>query len=145
MGLNEFFCAARAALGSIYLLFPELAVRSAGSSHDERRVRATARILGARHLVQALATSGRPPAAVLALGAEADAAHAASMAVLGLLSRRWRRAALADALIATTLTVTGIAAAVRAGPTEPADPGWRSVRNRYASRLASVLIPSKVA
>lgn len=79
----------------------------------------------------------RPPPAVLVLGAEADAAHAASMAALGLLSRRWRRAALTDALIAATLTVVGIALA-RADPGEPAASGWRSVRNRYADRLTGL-------
>ena len=71
------------------------------------------------------------------LQAEADAAHAASMAALGLLPRRWRRAALTDALIAATLTAVGIALA-RADPGEPAASGWWSERNRYADRLTGL-------
>ena len=77
------------------------------------------------------ATSGQPPPAVLVLGAEADTAHAVGMAVLGLLSRRWRRAALTDALIAATLTAIGIAAA-RTDPGEPAAEGWGRLGNRAA-------------
>ncbi len=119
MRLNGFFCAARAVLGTTYLLFPRLPLQAAGPGPGPGRHGActAARILGARHLAQALVTSGRPPPAVLVLGAEADAAHAASMVVLGLLSRRWRRAALTDALIAATLTAVGIAVA-RTGPGE---------------------------
>lgn len=134
------FCAARAALGTAYLLFPALAARIAGPGQSARAARGTARILGGRHLAQALTTSGQPDRAVLALGAEADAAHAASMAVLAIMSRRWRRAALTDAFIATALTAAGLAVA-RAGSTASAPPGWQTRRNRYAARLAPHLIP----
>ena len=119
MRLNGFFCGARAILGTTYLLFPALPLKGAGPGPGRHGARTAARLLGARHLAQALATSGQPPPAVLLLGAEADTAHAVSMAVLGLLSRRWRRAALTDALIAATLTAIGIAAA-RTDPGEPA-------------------------
>jgi hypothetical protein len=141
MRLNVFFCAARAMLGSTYLLFPRVPLQGTGPGPGRHGATA-ARILGARHLAQALVTSGHPPAAVLALGAEADAAHAASMAVLGLLSRRWRRVALTDALIAATLTAIGIAAA-RTCAGESAARGWRSVRNRYADLLTPALVPRR--
>ncbi|MEP7022504.1 MAG: hypothetical protein ABJB47_01565 [Actinomycetota bacterium] len=138
------FCAARAALGTAYLLFPALAARLAGPRQSARAARGTARILGARHLTQALTTSGQPDRAVLTLGAEADATHAASMAALAIMSRRWRRAALTDALIATTLTAAGLAVA-RAANTEPAPSGWQGRRNQYAARLAPHLLPPKAA
>ncbi len=144
MRFNGIFCAARAALGTAYLLFPALPGRIAGTDHNARAARVTARILGARHLTQALATAGQPASAVLALGTEADAAHAASMAILGVVSRRWRRAALADALIAATLAAAGLAATARGDHNQPAAAGWQSLRDRYASRLAAALIPRQI-
>jgi hypothetical protein len=50
------------------------------------------------------------------IGAGADAAHAASMAALGMFSGRWRGAAFADALIAVTLATGGVACARHAAP-----------------------------
>lgn len=121
----------RAGLGTAYLIFPARAARvSAGQDHGAPATW-VARILGARHLAQALATSGRPTGAVLALGAEVDAAHAASMLALGLISRRWRRAALRDALLAASLAAAGVAAARRAPA--PRDP--LALRDRLAARL----------
>ncbi len=126
----------RAVLGTAYLSFPALAVRVAGNQAPEATRRVT-RILGARHLLQALATAGQPPGTVLLLGAEADIAHAASMLALGLISRRWRRAALPDAFVAASLAAAGIAAARRAP--QPAAPA--SLRNRLAAWLAGYLLP----
>ena len=74
---------------------------------------------------------------MLLLGAEADTAHAASMLALGLISRRCRRAALPDALLAASLAAAGIAAARRAP--QPATPA--SLRNRLAAWLARYLLP----
>jgi uncharacterized membrane protein YebE (DUF533 family) len=68
-------------------------------------------VLGARHLIQAALTRSRPTHTTLMLGAGADAAHAASMVLLGTASRRWRAAALADAALAAALAVAGLACA----------------------------------
>jgi hypothetical protein len=50
------------------------------------------------------------------IGAGVDAAHATSMAALGMLSGRWRGAAFADALIAVSLATVGVACARHAAP-----------------------------
>jgi hypothetical protein len=127
----------RIGLGVTYLMFPALAARAAGDQGHRATATVVARILGARHLIQAAATAGQPAGAVLALGAEADAAHAASMLAVGLISRSWRRAALRDCLLAAALAAAGAAAARRA----PARAALSSPRNRLATRLARRLAP----
>jgi hypothetical protein len=77
-----------------------------------------ARVLGARHLLQAVATAwaeaaGLPPVPVLLAGAAVDATHAASMLGVAVMSRPLRRAALADAVLETGLGTFGIVAAWR--------------------------------
>jgi hypothetical protein len=60
-----------------------------------------ARLLGARHLLQALMTSAAASSGEsLGIGAAIDLAHAASMAGLAMADRRVRRLTLPDALIA---------------------------------------------
>jgi NAD(P)-dependent dehydrogenase (short-subunit alcohol dehydrogenase family) len=101
-------------------------------------------ILGVRQLAQALA-SIRPTTAVLVIGAEVDAVHAASMAAAALLPRPWRRAALLDGLLAGSMAAAGLAAA-RAGdgttpePASGRDP-WLRWRDGCAARLAGFLAP----
>lgn len=77
-------------------------------------MRATTRVLGARQGLQAAIMAADPTARALRLGAATDAAHAASMAILAVTSRRWRRAGLLDALAATTLAVAGLCIAADA-------------------------------
>lgn len=78
---------------------------------------------------------------VLVLGAEADAAHAATMAVLAGVSANWRRFALADALIAASLAAAGLACAADAPASDPAAGRLLAPRDRWARRLASRLAP----
>ncbi len=52
MRFNGIFCAARAGLGTAYLLFPALPGPTAGTDHNARAARITARILGARYLTR---------------------------------------------------------------------------------------------
>jgi hypothetical protein len=136
-------CASRAALGAGYLTWSAWA---AGQRRGAPPVRAVAAVLGARHLAQALLTADRAPRAALALGAEADAAHCASMLALALASRRWRAAALADALLAGALAATGATCARNlAGGRQAADGHagpLSSRRDRYARSLARYLAPS---
>ena len=115
-GATRLLCAARAALGAVYLV--SAAAGRPGTRDVGRGSRASGivTILGSRHLIQAMITWGRPSGAVLMIGAGVDVAHAASMAALGMLSRRWRGAALADALIAVSLATAGVACARRAAP-----------------------------
>jgi hypothetical protein len=70
------------------------------------------RVLGARHLMQALLTAaaraaGLPPGVVLWLGAAVDAAHASSMIGLAAVYRPLRHVALADAVLETAFAAGG--------------------------------------
>lgn len=73
--------------------------------HDDadRVVRRGVRIAGARHVVQGALTLAVPELRIL--GALTDALHAASMLGVALASRRFRRAALAQAGLAATFAV----------------------------------------
>lgn len=73
------------------------------------------RVLGARHLAQALACAAWPRRGVLRAGVAVDGLHAASMAVLAVASSRWRRAALAETCLAVTFAALGTRAATGAG------------------------------
>ena len=77
-----------------------------------------ARVLGARHLLQAMATAwaeaaGLPVVPVLLAGAAVDATHAASMLGFAAVSRPLRRAALADAALEAGLGAFGVVIARR--------------------------------
>ena len=132
--------ACRAALGAAYLSW---AARPAAP----RPAAPVARVLGVRQLAQAALTADHPSRAVLVLGAEVDAAHAASMLGLGLLSGRWRTAALREALVAGSLAAAGLACAstVPGRAVAGREPGRAEAlaawRNRCAGRLAHYLTP----
>jgi hypothetical protein len=70
------------------------------------------RVLGVRHLLQTGVEAFATTPTVHYLGAAADELHALSGIGLAVLDRRWRRAALIDSAIASTL---GVAAALTAG------------------------------
>ena len=104
---------ARAGYGSALLLLPGPALRLCGGHPAGRRSRNVARVLGARHLVQAAVTAGIGPSAeLLGLGAAVDITHAASMVGLALADRRVRRVTLTDALIETAFAAAGLSSAV---------------------------------
>lgn len=65
------------------------------------------RVLGVRHLLQAVTTLAVPERAVTELGAGADAMHAMTALGLAATSRPWRRAALADGALAGSFGVAG--------------------------------------
>jgi hypothetical protein len=98
-------------------------------------------LLGARQIVQAVAMSGNPPPAVLWLGTEVDALHAASMIGLACIDRRYRRAALVDATIAAVFALLGTVAACLAPPEALAESPLIRWRNREALRAARLLVP----
>jgi hypothetical protein len=89
----------RAAYGACELLAPDfLSGRLLGSTPD-RRARTVIRILGARHVIQAVLTA-RAGRTAHHLGGSVDAAHAASMVLLAVVDRRYRTPATANALLA---------------------------------------------
>jgi hypothetical protein len=109
------FPAARACYGAALLSAPGLALGLVTGQAPSTRARAVVRILGARHLAQAVLTMWRPRRTVLAAGAGIDGCHAASMLALAVASPGLRRAGLTDAVAAGAFTATG-AAFARARP-----------------------------
>lgn len=98
--------AARIAWGATLLAVPSR-VLDVTDGRDRRRGAAppaVLRVLGARHLLQAaLEPAGRRPG-LRVLGAIVDGLHALSGLGLAAFDPRWRRAALADAAIATAFS-----------------------------------------
>ena len=104
---------ARACYGGVLLVAPGPVIRWCTGRPADPRTRAVARVLGARHLLQAAVTTKTGPSAEsLGIGAAIDITHAASMAGLAVADRRVRRATLTDALIETVFAVAGLSSAV---------------------------------
>lgn len=111
-GPGSLLQAVRAGYGGVLLIVPGPVIRVASGRPAGPRARVVARILGARHLLQAALTTAaasRPDA--LGAGAAVDLVHAASMAALALADRQVRRLTLSDALIETTFAAAGVSAA----------------------------------
>jgi hypothetical protein len=102
---------ARAGYGAVLLCAPGAVIGLCTGKRASPRARAVARLLGARHLAQAAVTAWTPTHAVLAIGAQADLAHAVSMLALGAADRPLRRAPLSDALVAVSFAALGAACA----------------------------------
>jgi hypothetical protein len=117
--------AVRAAYGAALCCAPGPVLRlaggpGAGASPDARVV---ARVLGGRHIAQAVLSAMRPTPAVLALGAGTDVLHSASMIALAALDRPRRRLGVSDSLMAAAFAAGGWALARRAaGHPAPAPP-----------------------
>jgi len=104
--------AGRALYGAALLVAPGPILAVVAGQPPSRRDRAVARVLGARHVAQALASvaAGR---SAMAPGAMVDSLHAASMVALA--ARRSpgndgsiRRAELADAAVESLLAIAGV-------------------------------------
>jgi hypothetical protein len=102
---------ARIAYGLVLLAVPNRVLRLASDVHPTARERAVTRVLGARLLVQGAVTVVRPDAVTLALGAETDFVHAATMLAWAVVDRRARRLTV---LSAATAALFGAAGAVQA-------------------------------
>lgn len=109
------FPAARACYGAALLCAPGLALGLFTGQAPSHRARTIARILGARHLAQAVLTLWRPRPAVLLAGAGVDACHTASMLALAVADPHMRRAGIADATAAAAFTATGALTGAGAG------------------------------
>jgi hypothetical protein len=101
------FPAARACYGAMLLCAPGPVLGLSTGQPPSPRARAVARVLGARHLAQAVLTLWRPRPAVLAAGAGIDGCHAASMLALAAASPGARRAGLTDAVTEVAFAATG--------------------------------------
>lgn len=134
----------RGGYGAAQLIGPGLLADRVLALRLDPSERVVVRVLGARHLLQALGSGSRPGYPALALGVEVDLLHTGSMLALGLLDRRRRRAALSDAVIAGGFTIAGALAAHAArGPHPPPPDGsaMDRLRYRWSDRFAALFVP----
>jgi hypothetical protein len=103
--------AIRASYGVTLLIAPDAVIYLGTGRCPSRRARRVARVLGARHLVQAGVSAFVPLPRVLVAGAGIDGLHAASMVMLATLGRAMRRAELTDALAEALFAAAGVSAA----------------------------------
>ncbi|MFB9358473.1 hypothetical protein [Actinoplanes nipponensis] len=99
--------AVRAGWAAALLLVPHRLLRAAGPAPVPAAAVAVARVLGARHLLQAAAGAWAPAGPVTRLGAVVDILHTGSCVAFAAVSPRWRRAALLDALVEAGFAVAG--------------------------------------
>jgi hypothetical protein len=97
----------RAAWGGLLVIDPNLPL-ALGGGLDSRGVRAAVRILGARHVVEAVVLGGAQASRARRRIRAIDAIHALSMVALAAVSPRLRRDALLSAASATGLVVLSL-------------------------------------
>jgi hypothetical protein len=105
---------ARAAYGASLLAAPGTVVRMVSGEAADRLARVGARILGARHLVQAAFVGRSGHRLLLVAGAATDALHALSMVALATFDTGHRRLASFDAAVASLFMLNGALEARRA-------------------------------
>jgi hypothetical protein len=98
---------ARAAYGLALICWPGRLIRLRTGEPPSRRACAVGRVLGVRHVTQAVISTACPSGLVLGAGVTADVAHAGSMVILAALDQDLRRALLTDAAIAAALAAAG--------------------------------------
>jgi hypothetical protein len=101
----------RAVYGVLLVAAPGVVIHLATGEPPGRRECRMARLLGARHLVQAGVSAFAPVPGVLAAGAGVDVLHTASMIMLAAVDRRARRVALTDALAESLFAAAGFSCA----------------------------------
>lgn len=101
--------AVRVLWGSALLLAPEMVLYDLPHQRIDRPARAFARVLGTRHLIQAVVTSRGGTRGWVRAGAAVDATHAATMVALAALRPDRRKLALTNVATATALAVGGVA------------------------------------
>jgi len=113
--------AARLAYGTALVLAPDVTAGALAGRRLDRRARLVARVLGVRHIAQALVLRGRQPGSLpRRAGRATDLLHAGSMALLAALAPGWERAALTEAALALLLADPAL-------PAPPPRPGTRVV------------------
>lgn len=140
------FAVVRAAYGTLLLLAPDRVVHLYTGRPADRPARAVARILGARHVAQALLTSDTRSPVVLAVGAEVDLAHAATSLGLAGVNARRRRGGIVDAAVAALFATAGAILADRGGRTRPVEAlaVHRGARAEAAAWIAGRTLPGSV-
>jgi hypothetical protein len=118
LATQDLLVAARSGYGWLLASAPRRMLDVGTPQPPGPRAATMTRVLGARHLLQAMATAwaeaaGLPAVPVLLAGAAVDATHAASMLGFAVISRPLRHAALADALLETGFGACGVTAAWR--------------------------------
>ena len=98
----------RAAYGLSLLLAPGALIQVASGHTMGQAPKLVGRILGARHLVQALVVGRMGTRNWLLVGTAVDVAHALSMIWFAVLDRGYRRPATLDAVLAVGLAVSGL-------------------------------------
>ena len=102
---------ARAGYGAALLCAPGPMIRVCTGRSPSLRARRVARVLGIRHLAQAAVTAWAQGPEMVAVGSVIDLGHAASMLAFAAASQSFRRAELADAVVAAALAVAEPASA----------------------------------
>lgn len=140
------FAGIRAGYGMLLLLAPNRMVHLYTGHHADRPARVVARILGARHVAQALLTLDSRDPVVLAVGAEVDLTHAATSLGLAAADARRRRGGIVDAAAAALFAGTGAALANRSRQSRPvgAIPLRRGARAEAAAWIATRTLPGPV-
>lgn len=99
---------ARTLYGATLLLVPNLAIGAVSGRPASKASITVARILGARHLAQALTLERSASRLWLLVGAGVDGLHSLSMVALAALSDGYRRPAAYDAALAGLLALGGV-------------------------------------
>jgi hypothetical protein len=97
----------RVGYGLALICCPGRLIRLRTGEQPGRRTRAIGRVLGVRHVAQAMISAACPSGLVVGAGVTADIAHAGSMVVLAGLDADLRPALLTDAAIAGALAGAG--------------------------------------
>jgi hypothetical protein len=100
---------ARLVLGAAALLQPRAVASWWGADPDSGEVVPVARVLGARHVTQAVLLTVRPSRSAEQVGAAVDVLHAVTMLLLAGVSPRCRRPAATSACVALALTAGTVA------------------------------------
>lgn len=90
----------RAGWGAVLLTAPTVVLNRIHGVHVDRKAVVVTRVLGARHLVQALASGLDPSPVMLAAGVWVDTVHSLTAFGLAALDRRRIRGGVADGLVA---------------------------------------------
>ncbi|SEG47680.1 hypothetical protein SAMN04489712_105434 [Thermomonospora echinospora] len=99
---------ARGCWGAALLVAPGLLLRASAGRPTSPADRWVLRVLGLRHLVQAGLYVRHPTPVACAVGGAVDVLHVASCLAVAPFASRWRRPALADAVVESALTVSTI-------------------------------------
>ncbi len=110
----------RGAWGAALLAVPEQVLRSVHGLRVDAKSRTVARILGARHLIQAALSGYKPSPEILAMGVWVDTVHALTALGLAVIDHRRTRAGLTDTAIAGMWAAAGYQDLKSARTTPPA-------------------------